>query len=156
MNMRQFDKAAVVLQALQKSSNPQIIAHAQQALNFIEESKRMEAEMKKANEQIAQANSFLPSSQSGGDVQATTVAVPVGSISFVKGKIASVDCSEKPGAILRLMVGSKAWNLKVRDTSHVVVIGADQFSCSWTSQKAAVNYRSTGESTGDVVSLEIQ
>jgi tetratricopeptide (TPR) repeat protein len=73
MNMRQFDKAAVVLHALQKSSNPQIIAHAEQALNFIEESKRAEAEMKKANEQIAQANSFLPSSQSV-DVRTTMLA----------------------------------------------------------------------------------
>jgi hypothetical protein len=80
----------------------------------------------------------------------------VGSINFVKGKIASVDCSAKPGALLRIMVGSKAWNLKVKDTSHVVVIGADEFSCSWTNQRAAVNYRSTGESSGEVVSLEIQ
>ena len=66
MNMRQFDKAAMVLHALQKSSNPEMVAHAEQALNFISESKRAEAEMKKANEQIVQANSLLPSSRSDG------------------------------------------------------------------------------------------
>jgi tetratricopeptide (TPR) repeat protein len=155
MNMRQFDKASAVLHTLQKSSNPEVVARAGQVLSFIEESKRAEAEIKKANEQIAQGNSLLLSYKADADVQ-TTVAAPVGSINFVKGKIASVDCSGKPAAILRVMVGGKAWNLKVKDTSHVVVIGADQFSCSWINQRAAVNYRSTGESTGDIVSLEIQ
>lgn len=46
--------------------------------------------------------------------------------------------------------------LHVRDTKHVVVIGADAFSCKWAYQNAAVNYRETGEGTGEVVSVELQ
>jgi hypothetical protein len=40
--------------------------------------------------------------------------------------------------------------------AHAIVIGADNFSCKWTNQRVAVNYRETGETEGTLVSIEIQ
>ena len=39
---------------------------------------------------------------------------------------------------------------------HVALIGADTFSCSWSKQKVALNYRETGAGAGRVVSIEVQ
>jgi hypothetical protein len=44
----------------------------------------------------------------------------------------------------------------VKDTTHVLLMGADAFSCVWKQQRVAINYRATGDTTGDVVSIELQ
>jgi len=46
--------------------------------------------------------------------------------------------------------------MQVRDSKHVLVLGADEFSCSWKKQKVALNYRATGDTAGSVVSIEVQ
>jgi hypothetical protein len=43
----------------------------------------------------------------------------------------------------------------VANRAHLILMGADQFSCSWTKQKVAINYRAA-EGDTDVISLEIQ
>ena len=75
---------------------------------------------------------------------------------FVKGKVVSVDCSATPTAVLTMTSGTKTLKLHVPDSKHVIVIGADAFSCAWANQKVAVNYRATGEAEGEVVSVEVQ
>ena len=77
-------------------------------------------------------------------------------VSFMKGKLVSVDCSDPKAAELTMALGTKTWKLHVKDRSHALVIGADALSCTWTNQKIAVNYRKTGEASGDVVSIEVQ
>ena len=86
------------------------------------------------------------------------IKMPVASASprFVKGTIVSVDCSASPGAILKLTAGPRTLKLRVPDTRHVIVIGADAFSCAWTNQKLAVNYVETSPGEGQVVSVEVQ
>jgi len=152
LQMRNFDRAAAALKALQTSSDPEVVSHAQYALQKVEEAKQAEAEVKA---EPARARAFLPG-QPSSSPQPVVVPAPPGSINFAKGKILGVDCSAKPAAVLQLLVGSKTWKLHVGDTGHVVVIGADEFSCSWANQRVAVNYRKTGEGTGEVVSVEIQ
>lgn len=44
----------------------------------------------------------------------------------------------------------------VADRNHLVLIGADNFSCSWSNQKVAINYRETNNGEANVISLEIQ
>jgi len=46
--------------------------------------------------------------------------------------------------------------MRVSDTKHILVLGADAFSCDWKKQKVAVNYRETGEGIGTIVSIEVQ
>jgi hypothetical protein len=36
------------------------------------------------------------------------------------------------------------------------VIGADRFSCAWSKQRVALNYRTTGDGAGNVISIEVQ
>jgi hypothetical protein len=42
------------------------------------------------------------------------------------------------------------------DSRHVIVIGADEFSCAWTNRKVALNYHETGETEGSVMTIELQ
>jgi hypothetical protein len=67
-----------------------------------------------------------------------------------------VDCSTPPLASLTIVSGAKSWKVNVADRSHVILIGANEFSCEWKMKKVAVNYRETSEGEGDVISLEIQ
>ena len=68
----------------------------------------------------------------------------------------SVDCSSAPKAVLAITAGSKSLKLQIQDKAHVIVMGADDFSCDWKAKNVAVNYRESTESDGEVVSLEIQ
>jgi len=78
------------------------------------------------------------------------------SILFLKARLVSVDCSASPAATLTLVSGKKTWTMHTSDASHLVVVGADKFSCDWQGRNVAVNYRATGGSDGDLVSLEIE
>ena len=68
----------------------------------------------------------------------------------------SIDCSAPPNATLTVVSDGKTWKMQVPDSTHVLLIGADTFSCSWSKQKVALNYRETGTGAGRVVSIEVQ
>jgi hypothetical protein len=46
--------------------------------------------------------------------------------------------------------------MQVADSKHVLVMGADEFSCAWNQQKVALNYSETGDAAGRVISIEVQ
>lgn len=75
---------------------------------------------------------------------------------YLKGTVLSVDCSSTPSATLTVVSGTKTWKMRVSDSKHVLVLGADEFSCSWNRQKVALNYRETGDAAGSVISIEVQ
>jgi len=82
-------------------------------------------------------------------------------IRFLKGTLVSVDCKQdSSAALLRVAVrgasGQKVWNMTTPDRDKLVLVGADTFSCDWSNQRVAVNYRAASENRGDLVSLEIQ
>jgi hypothetical protein len=68
----------------------------------------------------------------------------------------SIDCSTPPAATLTVVSNGRTWKMQVPDSKHVALIGADAFSCSWSKQKVALNYRETGAGAGRVVSIEVQ
>ena len=88
--------------------------------------------------------------------QPVTIPPNAGAAKYVRGTLTGVDCSAPPLATLTVVAGVKTWKMKVADTNHLVLIGADKFSCAWNKQKVALNYRETSEGEGNVVSLEIQ
>jgi hypothetical protein len=99
----------------------------------------------------------VPSAAASPDASAAVTLVGDSSpVKFVKGTIVSVDCSSAPSATLNVLSGTKAWQMRVADSKRVLVLGADNFSCDWKKQKAAVNYRDTGDGTGTIVSIEVQ
>jgi hypothetical protein len=50
----------------------------------------------------------------------------------------------------------KTWKMRLAASKHIVVIGADNFSCGWTKQRVALNDRETADAEGNVATVEIQ
>ena len=75
---------------------------------------------------------------------------------FAKGRLISVDCSKTPSATLIVAIDGAMLKLHAADYKNLVLIGADDFSCSWRDRAVTVNYRPRNASDGDVVSLEMR
>lgn len=162
LNNQKPDEAIALLQGLQNARNPSL---AMRSSEMIAEAREMKSAIQSGQDGIVgvvQAEPDHPArpeepGESAAKGRVTAVPrVPNRPTRFVKGKVIGVDCSPAPAAVLNVMSGAKALKLHVRDTKHVVVIGADAFSCGWTDQKVAVNYRETGDGVGEVVSVEVQ
>jgi tetratricopeptide (TPR) repeat protein len=157
LNNQKVDDAITILQALEKSSNPEVMQRASLTL--------VQAQQFKASRRADQGADFVPE-------ESADPAIPTGNSSanrdivqqlpspappkFLKGTILGVDCSSAPAATLTILSGAKTWKMYVMDSKHAVVTGADEFSCSWKKEKVAINYRETGDATGNVVSIEVQ
>ncbi|MBI3477277.1 MAG: hypothetical protein HY010_16210 [Acidobacteria bacterium] len=158
MSNRKVDEAIAIFRSLESSSDQEIAMHARetrvQAENYREQSRTFAVRVENQNSDHGVAIRQAPDVT----VNSARVEAPitVTAVHFLKGKLASVDCSAAPQAVLTLNAGAKSLKLHVRDTGHVIVIGADHFSCDWKSKNVAVNYRGRPDGEGDVVSLEIQ
>lgn len=155
----EYDEAIALSQQLVKSADPEIAARAAQTISMAESRKEISASRQTPPDiktpptpvQHPDAGKMPDSPETEASNPATSA-----SIRFLKGRLVAVDCSKTPVAVLTVKSGSQTWKLSVRDNAHVVLIGADNFSCTWTNQNIAVNYRETGSATGDVISLEVQ
>lgn len=110
----------------------------------------------------------------------TTVSTrDVRPVKFVKGRLVSVSCAEGGRAVLTVTAGAentrvaslkkrgspatpanapagKTVKLVVPDAKKVLLLGAEQFSCTWRNQRVAINYHAGGELDGEVMSVELQ
>ena len=75
---------------------------------------------------------------------------------YIHGTLTNTDCSAPPSVLLTVVSQKNTWKLKIADRHHLMLIGADQFSCSWTNQKVAVNYLEDANGETSVILLEIQ
>lgn len=78
-------------------------------------------------------------------------------IEFLRGRMLRVAC--EPGsqaAAISISSAGRTWKMHTRDREGLILINADQFSCSWAGQEVSVNYRTRGSAEGDLVSLEIR
>jgi hypothetical protein len=75
---------------------------------------------------------------------------------FMKGVLVSVDCAAAPAATLTISSSGKKWKMLAPQSKKLILIGADDFSCSWTNRKVSVNYRKSGSDQGSLVSLEFE
>jgi tetratricopeptide (TPR) repeat protein len=160
---RQADEGIAIFRALTKSSDPIIAQRAQDSLAQAEEFK---AAMQAVRAAPVIVQGEAPNNVNHEALMESTriektaanqapVPAPV-PIKFLKGTVRSVDCSSSPAAILTVDSGNQAWTMKVPDSQHVLLLGADSFSCEWKKQKVAINYREIGNATGTVVSIEVQ
>lgn len=157
-----LDDAIAIWRGLARSGDPQVASRASeqlaQAVDIKEKTKTFEWRVQ--NQGVEGPQLKLPPGvhESKEEVvpAAAVQAAPAAPVRFLKGKIAAVDCSGPPQAVLTMLAGSKSLKVHVRDTAHVILIGADQFSCGWKDIRVAVNYRERPDGDGDVVSLEIQ
>jgi predicted Zn-dependent protease len=129
-----YDESIARLQPLTEGRDPEIRARAEKELLLVRAIKR--------------------ASLAGVPVEAR--AGTLDAVSFLMGKLDAVDCSASPEAIVTIISEGRTWKLHARDSALVIVMGADKFSCDWTNQKVAVNYRKTGEGAGELVSVEVQ
>lgn len=186
LSNRRVNQGMGILQTLSKSSDPVVAQRAKQSLTQAErfrEAMQEESSEKTAAGGENQPSVVIrpmqvrkiPASETPDEVDDSALiasaqqqkeAVPgsialaepqlQGSIKFLKGTLESVDCSSPPGATLVFQAAGKAWTMKVPDTKHALVLGADTFSCKWQKQKASINYRQTEDTAGTVISIEIQ
>ena len=166
LNNRQPDPAIPILQGLARNGTAAIAARAngtlEQALQFKAAMQQQPVQGFKAAPEDGQADNGNAARGGSVKIKSSPPAEDVHPIpnqtppSFLKGTIVSVDCSTPPHATLTVLSGSKTWKMQVADSKHVLLIGADNFSCSWSKQKVALNYRETGAGEGRVFSIEVQ
>lgn len=162
---KKVDEAAQILASLENNPDQQVAFRAQESLAQV----RQMQELIKSGAHVTllpaeggeavlvQEKSALHSTESSSEnEEPKPVNLPSVPANFLKGKLVKVDCSAAPTAILTVVSGTKTWKMKVADTRHAIVIGADNFSCNWTNQKIALNYHPTGDAEGAVMSVEIQ
>jgi len=157
---RQPERAIALLQTLGGSSNPEVAAHATAALAQAEQFRSMVqdgtavyrpgkmVQRETSSESARDATAISPE-------PAATMPTNSGATKYIRGVLTNVDCSAPPVATLTVVYGAQTLKMKVADTGHVVLIGADAFSCLWNQQKVAVNYRENSDGEGSVVSLEV-
>lgn len=158
---RKVNEATGVLQGLGNSRNPEVAARARESMEQVARMKTVLDAMAKQSEsgpEVVSAEHLAPAKSNGTGQNSTPRPVPIDTHApkFLKGKLVGVDCSAPPVAVMTVVSDQKSWKLKVFDRKNVIVIGADKFSCAWTNQNVAVNYRQTAENEGSVVTVEIQ
>lgn len=161
------DQAIAILRVLRNSANPEV---AQRAADSLAAAQTFQAALQAgamANPIVVQTiheettgsnsartvNTSANDKKDDKDVQILPAQTPP---KFLKGTVATVDCSLPPSATMTVLSGSKTWKMQVADSKHVLVMGADEFSCAWNKQKVALNYSETGEAAGRVISIEVQ
>jgi len=159
----QPDQAIALLQALRAANDPELASRVSESLAQAQQFQHMQ-QMSSDEPGAAMVIPLGDTSETGADPEdkaqpsgaITTGQSNAGAAKFIRGTLADVDCSKSPLAILTVISGSKTWKMNVADRNHLVLIGADQFSCNWRKQKVALNYRETSDGRGNVFSLEIQ
>lgn len=166
---KHWDAASALLERLKNSTDPQLAKSAREQLDGLPMLKKYGVMPQGASKpEAAAAPPTAPSSSSApvppsqtstadDAEQTSTQAQPDRRpIQHLKGKLVSVDCSHSPLAVVTVASGTRVLRLRTENYQSLMVIGADQFSCSWTNRAVAINYRAGGKADGDLSSLELQ
>jgi tetratricopeptide (TPR) repeat protein len=167
LQAQDLDHAIALLQELRMSNEPEIASMAAQQLQ------QVEAYRSAVSGDAAQSRSMGTQSQpialnavpdeagnspdsSPADTNVRTLPASNNPVLFMKGVLISVDCSATPSATLTISSSGKKWKMVAPQSNKLILIGADEFSCSWKSRKVSVNFRKTGDDQGNLVSLEFE
>ena len=175
---RKIDNAIVIFQNLAQNGTPPVSIQArqalEQALNFksrvssngsnggyakveVRDERTGEWRQERADDRTGEQKEVPtdPEKDKADPEQVVQVA-PGQPMRFLKGKLVAVDCSSAPQAVMTVAAGSKFLKVHVKDSAHIILIGADKFSCDWKNKSVAVNYRDRSDGDGDAVSLELE
>ncbi|HXE92158.1 MAG TPA: tetratricopeptide repeat protein [Terriglobales bacterium] len=161
---QQWDQAAATFDRLSRSSDPKVAADAVAELERIARY-REDPPAKLARQVRPPRTDQWESPKWKRRVPAVSVAETEEAaekppdtrpIDNLRGRIVAVDCSHPTGAQISIAVGKRTWKMQVSDRNKLLLIGAEEFSCSWRDREVVVNYRKSGPSSGDLVSLEIR
>ncbi|MGZ7059935.1 MAG: tetratricopeptide repeat protein [Candidatus Angelobacter sp.] len=167
LQAQDFDHAIPLLQELRTSTEPGIASMAAQQLQQVEayrsavarsgpQSGRIETAVQtiEPNDVPDEQGNSTGSGQS--PTEKRTVSGSTEPVLFMKGVLVSVDCSAAPAATLTISSGGKKWKMLAPQSKKLILIGAEEFSCSWTNRKVSVNYRKSGNDQGNLMSLEFE
>lgn len=167
LQAQDLDHAIPLLQELRTSSEPGIASMAAQQLQQVEayrsavngrgaQSGSMETAVQpvELNDVPGEAGTSTGSAQGGREIRILPASNDP--VLFMKGVLVSVDCSAAPAATLTISSGGKKWKMLAPQSKKLVLIGADEFSCSWKNRKVSVNYRKSGDDQGNLVSMELE
>jgi tetratricopeptide (TPR) repeat protein len=167
LQMQDFDHAIPLLQDLRMSKEPGIASMAAQQLQQVEayrsavsgheaQSGNMQTGVQpvELNDVPGEAGNSTGSSHSEQEIRILPASNDP--VLFMKGVLVSVDCAAAPAATLTISSGGKKWKMLAPQSKKLVLIGADEFSCSWTNRKVSVNYRKSGDDQGNLVSMELE
>jgi Flp pilus assembly protein TadD len=165
LQAQDFDHAIPLLQELQKSSQPGVANMATQQLQQVEafrsavrrrdpQSGELEAVQTVEINDVPDEPGSQASAQNAREKR--LVGGSTAPVLFMKGVLISVDCSGDLSATLTISSGGKKWKMLAAQSKKLILIGAEEFSCSWTNRKVSVNYRKTGIDQGELVSLELE
>jgi tetratricopeptide (TPR) repeat protein len=155
---QQWEAALAVLRTLEKSDDPAVVERAEDFKVHVEA-------MREYAQKGARVEGFSRRTETTAPVglppaEADAAAVPpmpkAKEVRFTRGKLVSVDCTAKPGAVLMVTTALRTWKLTVADTGQLVLVGAKKFACNWANKEVGVNFRETAAGEGTVVSLEVQ
>jgi hypothetical protein len=163
---KKYPAATALLDRLKISDNPQTAATAADMLNQMSAEKKygvaaatsgtgsqpkyeeQKSPFAALDEEASKREAMERGDQRGTADNRTTT--------FVKGRLVAVDCSNAPAAILTVHSGSATLKLRAADYKNLLLIGEDEFSCSWRDRQVTANYKPRGGGDGDLVSLEIR
>lgn len=159
---KQWEAAKSLLERLKTSSDPQLAALAQERLDQIGTERKygiagaaaMQSKLAPQKspfdvleEDAAKRTAQEKAASSGADTRPTK---------FFKGRLVAVDCSQPPAAVLTVVSQGVVLKLRAGDYKSLLLIGADDFSCTWRDVQVTANYKPGGMSDGDLVSLEVR
>src|SRR5258708_33448448 len=143
MVTREVDEAPALLGRLLGSGNPQVANHANAALaeaeNFKERSKsfRPQIENRITNVEAERDSGSIPEGRIEAKIE---VDAPPPPVHFIKGKLAAVDCSIAPQALLSVVSAGRTFKLHIGDIKPTVLLGADKISCEWKNKNVGRHY----------------
>jgi hypothetical protein len=160
---KKWEAAQALLERLKASNNQQIAAQARDRLGEIAGERKygMPIASAASTPKLAPQKSPFDVLEQDAAQRAAQAEQPVRTednrpTKFVKGRLLRVDCSQAPAAILTVTSEGSVLKLRTSDYKAVLLIGADAFSCDWRDRAVTVNYKVSGGSGGDVVSLEVR
>lgn len=160
---KQWDAAQALLQRLKGSDDPQIAQLAQQRLDEIGNQRKYgltapggaQAQFAPQKTPFDVLDQDAAKRATEEKQQESTGHADERPTKFVKGRLIGVDCSGAPAAVLTVSAQGVVLTLRAADYKSLLLIGADDFSCSWHDRQVDANYKPAGQANGDLVSLEI-
>ena len=154
---KKWDQAREIFTRLKEGPDRQAAAAAKQELEDLATLQKYGVRPQKAAE--AKAAAASENSDEDADAVRSQAAPPkpvaTGPVENLKGKIVQSDCSKPPDVVLTIISGMTTYTMHAPDSKSLLTIGEDQFSCDWKNRPVSVNYRPTGKSTGELVSIEL-
>ncbi len=159
INNNQFEDARNLLAVLQNNPNPAIAEQAaaiRSSIDVMAQRRKEWTEQGLTDYKDPTDPRWKPKAgeKLGDEPKPAEEKIDTRKTEYLKGTLVSVTCGD-PDATIIMAAAGKTWTFSTPDYRKLLLIGADDFDCQWKNVRASVNYKSSGPSKGDLVSLEV-